>query len=710
MRIPQTTRAFRKWSIRISLLVVAVLVGKGQTLAQTSLLDPAFSGDGKVTTQILSFNSWGNDAALQADGKIVVVGAGNNNLNFPQDFQSGTIRYNANGTLDTTFDGDGIASAIIDPSKVSEAKAVVIQSDGKIVVVGRVSPNADRTTSDKGFILRYTTSGALDTSFSGDGILNLAFGLIDDPFDMAIQPDGKIVIIESNFIVGVGSALLIARFNSDGSLDTTFNSQGYLRLPGIGPSPGGDPPRLVVRPDGKINFTVIGSPGFVAQLNPDGSFDQSFGSGGTVQGKAGYGLAVQLDGKVLIVNRNDFFPQNTLQVVKRLNTDGTLDTSFGSGGSATVSFVNQDGSLAKPAELAVQPDGKIVLGGAIRLTASGTGFDFALARLNSNGSLDNSFGLNGRFTSDVNGQDYARAVLLQPDGKIILAGESTNGGFAVARYLSASLSLSCRPVADFTGDGKSDPAFFDNLFGRWRYLDSSSGGEGSVRWGLGGDRIVPADYNGDCRTDFAVFRNGTWYIKTAVSGTELYYNFGIAGDTPVPGDYDGDDLADPAVFRNGVWHVLGTRDGYSVVQFGIAGDRPVNGDYDGDGRDDVAVYRDGVWYVQKSAGGITIVQFGLASDKPVVGDYDGDSKTDFAVYRPADGTWYMLGSSQGYFGLRWGISTDVPVPADYDGDGKTDVAVYRNGDWYLLQSTAGYQLKQLVANPGDPIVQNAYVP
>jgi len=678
-------------------------------LAQPTLLDPSFSDDGKVSTQILSFNSWGNDSVLQPDGKIVVVGAGNNNSNFPEAYQVGVVRFNSDGTLDPSFDGDGRVSTVVDSSMLGEATAVALQADGKIVVAGVSSAHAHE--SGPGFLVRYNTNGSLDTSFDGDGIRPYNYGPFstDTSRDIVIQPDGKIVILEYNFTFQVASGVLIARYNPDGSVDSTFGGgTGVFRRTGGGGST--ESMKLALQPDGKIVFTGYHTEWFVGRLNSDGTPDLTFGSSGfTTGGLGGYALALQADGKMLIAHRSTTFPVNVRQVIKRLNTDGTLDTSFGTGGSTLVQFVNQDDSLSYPPDLIVQSDGKIVMGGSIRITASGTGFEFALARLNSNGSLDNSFALNGRITTNIQGQDYGRSIHLQSDGKIILAGQS-DGGLAVARYIPASISLSCRPVADFNGDGKSDPAHFQNIFGQWRYLDSSSGGERSSRWGNSGDRIVPADYNGDCRTDFAVYRNGTWYIKTAVTGNEIYYQFGLSGDIPIPGDYDGDDLADPAVFRNGIWYVQGTRDGFSAVQFGIAGDRPVPSDYDGDGKDDIAVYRDGIWYIQNSSGGVTIVQFGLGNDKPVVGDYDGDGKSDMAVYRPSDGTWYMLRSAQGFASLRWGISTDVPVPADYDGDGRTDAAVYRDGDWYLLQSAAGYELKRLVADSGDPIVQNAYVP
>lgn len=690
-RVVNVRSALRKQLANSSLLMIVCLAFMQTVSAQSSLLDPSFSGDGLVTTQIVPSGSWGNDAALQADGKIVVVGGIG---------QSAAVRYNADGSLDETFDGDGMVWTIFE-SGASEAKAVALQSDGKIVLTG-IYFTSGLPSDASGFIVRYNANGSLDSSFDGDGI-KIFPSVWNIPYDIAVQPDGKILLAEHN------NGYRIARFHSDGSADLSFNGTGFAVIPNGG-SVVSEPVRLALRPNGKIICTGISIQPVIAQLNSDGTFDGLFGQNGVVSGTDGYALALQQDGKILVANRNNFFPHNTLQVIKRLNTDGSLDTSFGSGGSAIVSFVNQAGDLANPVDLAVQPDGKILLGGAIRLAPPVTGFDFALARLNTNGTLDNFFAFNGRLTTHIQGQDYARSLLLQPDGKVILAGRS-DGGLAVARYVSGSASRSCRPVADFNGDGKSDPAFFSNMLERWRYQLNESGSSTSIAWGVSGDRIVPADYNGDCRTDHAVFRNGTWYIKTAgVVETEIYYQFGIASDIPVPADYDGDDVADPAVFRNGIWYVQGTRDGFSAAQFGLAGDKPVPGDYDGDGKEDIAVYRDGIWYVQNSGGGYTIVPFGLAGDKPVVGDYDGDGKTDLAVYRPSDGTWYLLRSTEGFAAVRWGISTDMPIPADYDGDGKTDAAVYRDGDWYILRSTAGYQLRQFVANLGDPIVQNAYIP
>jgi hypothetical protein len=279
---------------------------------------------------------------------------------------------------------------------------------------------------------------------------------------------------------------------------------------------------------------------------------------------------------------------------------------------------------------------------------------------------------------------------------------------------NAPVSCQFRNRYQFDTDNKADISVFRPENGVWFLLNSQTGFT-AVQFGMSTDRIVPADYDGDGKTDIAVYRNGTWFLQRSSAGFASI-QFGLADDIPQPADFDGDCQADLAVFRpsNGVWYVLNlTNNQTTAVQFGISTDKPVVSDYDGDGKADYAVYRpeNGTWYMMQSTAGFAAVQFGLPTDKPVVGDYDGDGKADQAVYRPENGVWYLMRSRDGFTAVQFGNPSDLPVPADYDGDGKTDIAVYRpeNSTWYQLKSTEGFGAVQFGISTDKPI-PNAFVP
>jgi hypothetical protein len=268
-------------------------------------------------------------------------------------------------------------------------------------------------------------------------------------------------------------------------------------------------------------------------------------------------------------------------------------------------------------------------------------------------------------------------------------------------------SLSSQPArfSDFDGDRRSDAAIFRQ--GVWYISNTASGQVTNVNFGLPNDRIVPADFDGDGRTDVAVFRNGIWYLQRSGSGFTAA-NFGQAGDIPVPADYDGDGRDDLAVFRQGVWYIQRSAQGFTTINFGLPTDKPVPADYDGDGRTDVAVFRDGNWYLLRSTRGFTAVQFGLATDKAVPADYDGDGKADPAVFR--EGNWYVLRSLQGLMSAHFGDPTDIPIPADYDGDSKADIAVFRDGNWFRLNSSNGQFNAVQFGEVADKPIPAAFVP
>jgi hypothetical protein len=288
---------------------------------------------------------------------------------------------------------------------------------------------------------------------------------------------------------------------------------------------------------------------------------------------------------------------------------------------------------------------------------------------------------------------------------------STSGDYV---YTGTATTCSSATGANFDNDIRADISVFRPSNGTWYRLNSSNGAFVATPFGASGDRLVPGDYDGDGRTDTAVFRNGFWYILNSSNGNLVAYQFGASGDVPVVGDYDGDGRSDLAVFRpsTGIWYTLNlVNNAFNATNWGAPGDKPVGGDYDADGRTDFAVFRpsNGTWYILRSTNGqLFALPFGTSGDRPAPGDYDGDGRTDAAVFRPSNGTWYLQRSTAGFAGVAFGVNGDQPAPADYDGDCQTDIAVFRNGNWYILNSSDGSFRTTLFGAAGDVAVASAY--
>ena len=295
--------------------------------------------------------------------------------------------------------------------------------------------------------------------------------------------------------------------------------------------------------------------------------------------------------------------------------------------------------------------------------------------------------------------------------------------------------------ADFNGDGKSDIAVWRPSNGVW-YILNQAGGYSAAQWGMAGDRLVPGDYDGDSKTDYAVVRsdpfnpyavmNLNWYVLQSTDNlftSTKWGRYGVfGGEASLPGDYDGDGKTDLSVFsyddtgrgKSDFVSRQSSNGEHLRRQWGFTGDSKIAADFDGDRKTDYVVFRDAqnyrpdfdltplpTWYIlQSSNGAVKIVHFGQAKDKLVAADYDGDGKDDVAVWRPSNGYWYWLNSRDGSFrAVQFGQDGDKPVPADYDGDGRTDIGVFRpsNGTWYLLKSTEGFSAVQFGFGDDTPI-------
>lgn len=276
---------------------------------------------------------------------------------------------------------------------------------------------------------------------------------------------------------------------------------------------------------------------------------------------------------------------------------------------------------------------------------------------------------------------------------------------------------------DFDGDARTDIAVYRPSTGSWWIQNSGVPGTyAATPFGLSTDRLAPADFDGDRKTDIGVYRDGTWYLLVSGTNTIRYDFWGIAEDLPVPEDFDGDGKADVAVYRpsESRWYIHQSTDSaLRIVLFGVSTDHPVPADYDGDGLADVAIYREGSapnvqshWAILNSSSGITDeIPFGLGSDIPTPADYDGDGRTNVAVFRPSIGTWYTsLDPATNYGGQRWGMAGDVPAAGDYDGDGKADFAVFRVDTWYILHRGSGAIRVEGWGTTADVAVPSSFLP
>jgi uncharacterized delta-60 repeat protein/uncharacterized repeat protein (TIGR01451 family) len=439
----------------LAVLIFTLLVFSNIALADPGDLDTTFDSDGLVISDLsggLDLVGY-NPIVVQSDGKIIVVGGP----------QFTAARYNTDGSLDTTFDSDGWV--VTDLGATENAQGVALQSDGKIVVVGtNNNPGSYDFTA-----VRYNADGSLDTTFGTAGVATTDFldNLHHDrSYAVAIQSDGKIVVggyARMNAVAPVNNDFALVRYNTDGSRDATFGSGVITGT--VTTNIGGSQDQiyaLAIQSDGKIlaagysnasgDYEVI-----VARYNTDGSLDTSFDTDGIARTSVrdnddfGYGMVLQPDGKIVVAGYGTIITQGNHDdfILVRYNTDGSLDTSFDSDGMVVtdIALRNDHGHA-----VALQPDGKII---AVGYSQNAVDYDFAVIRYNTDGSLDTSFGTDGIVTTPIgSGFEQAFGVTMQTDGKILMAGYSNAGGtydYVLARYLSGFVT------SDLTIEMSDDP-------------------------------------------------------------------------------------------------------------------------------------------------------------------------------------------------------------------------------------------------------------
>ena len=363
------------------------------------------------------------------------------------------------GDLDPSFGHGGIVTTDFYDS-TDHANALVIQADGKLVAAGSTSRPYERGAPTGFSLTRYMPNGNLDRSFGADGKVTTGFGGGGGISALVVQADGKLVAAGAAPTVNGLSDFALARYNPDGTLDTTFGVGGTVTTDFAG---GYDEANaLVVQADGKLvaagfteDFSSMTTNGVLARYNSDGTLDPTFGTGGQVIGGAAAiaALVVQTDGKLVTAGGNGDF------VLARYDSDGTLDTTFGVGGTVTTDFA---GGYDAANALVVQADGKLVAAGLAVVPVVDS--DFALARYNSDGTLDTGFGTGGKVTTDFAGRgDWASALVVQ-NGMLVAAGSTTGPAtyyvshtdFALARYnpngtLDAGFGTGGKVTTDITG-------------------------------------------------------------------------------------------------------------------------------------------------------------------------------------------------------------------------------------------------------------------
>jgi len=439
-------------------LLTVIVINNNRVLAQAGNLDSTFGTNG-----IIKWIYGVGNVSVQQDSNIILAGTIIDSPSTNNEF--GAIRYTNNGILDNTFGINGWTETQVGQC-CDQAANSIIQKDGKIVIAGYCVDNSGKGDYT---LLRYTPNGKLDNTFNGNGIVLTSFntgGYADYGFNVAIEPNGKIVQVGFGDDNSGSPHFGIARYDSTGIIDNTFGTNGKVLTSIMGLTYAAAT-CVIVRPDGKIIAGGGSSNGnapncfALAQYNVDGSLDNTFGTGGEVTtffGSGGsngnvydddeeYDMVLQPDGKIIMVG-NSILGTDTINTynsaiaLARYDTDGLLDTSFGEGGKVRTKIPKYDYFLGYG--VAIQSDGKVLVSGFASDSFEASYPTFILIRYQTNGLLDTTFGLKGVIVLLIDTfNSQGGNIVIQSDGKILVSGRVNNpylnffGGYNfIVRFLS----------------------------------------------------------------------------------------------------------------------------------------------------------------------------------------------------------------------------------------------------------------------------------
>lgn len=420
----------------VIILVILILANHFSSYAQGGVLDNSFDSDGMLTLDISNSNDVMKSMVIQPDGKILVAGYTSDMIT--DEFC--LLRFNTDGSLDVGFGVSGIV--ITSFPFTSVASDIALQLDGKIVVAGHTWSGTNNVFA----LARYHSDGVLDTTFGSSGLVTSSFpGKGAIARSLKIQSDGKIVAAGHIYTLETDwDEFALSRFNLDGTLDTTFGSEGQVTT-SFGVSTKNWINEIQIQNDGRIVAGGFSNDVFaLARYLPNGNLDSTFGESGlkttfipgTTQGVIN-AIVLKSDGSIFAGG----FSTDTLNdfTVVKYDSLGTLVSSFGVNGILVDQISTENDAIA---DMLIQPNGALLAAGSS--STSGL-YQFALTSYDSTGNIDTTFGTNGVAKTSISSSfNQLESISLQPDGKILATGfvDDYPYDLAVVRYTSTILSTS----------------------------------------------------------------------------------------------------------------------------------------------------------------------------------------------------------------------------------------------------------------------------